>query len=136
MNDTFAISMLGMDFERLRLELTAMNLANVNGESTLGNAYKPKSIDPTLFERVFNGMLERELSIDQVSDLVIKEGSTKTQYNPDSPFADEKGLVEVPDLSPLTEMLNVMKAERAYEANAKVFNASRLMVKEALKMGQ
>lgn len=136
MNETFAISMLGMDLERTRLELTALNIANVNNESSIGNAYRPKSLNSQQIEKLFDSLVEQGLELNQAMDMVIQDGQTKRQYRPDSPFSDSSGLVEVPDLNPLTEMLNVLKAERAYEANAKVFNASRMMAKEALKMGQ
>lgn len=135
-NETFAISMLGMDMERFRLQITAMNVANINSEARLGQAYRPLSISSNNVAASFEALLRGDLSLHQAERFLVSEGNTKSVHKPESPLADQNGMIEVPDINPLTEMLAVMTATRSYEANAKAFNASRLMVKEALKMGQ
>jgi flagellar basal-body rod protein FlgC len=57
-------------------------------------------------------------------------------YDPSHPDADEEGYVEMPNITMLNEMVNMMGASRAYEANVQVVHAMRAMAMRALDIGR
>jgi flagellar basal-body rod protein FlgC len=57
-------------------------------------------------------------------------------YDPEHPDANEEGYVEMPNVEMLNEMVNMMGASRAYEANVQVVNAIRAMAMRALDIGR
>jgi len=58
------------------------------------------------------------------------------KHEPNNPYADEKGIVRYSNVDPLSEMVNMMSASRAYEANIQAFNSAKGMVKAALQIGK
>ena len=139
--DGLRISMSGMDAQQRRLRVISSNLANVNTSSDGGgNAFRRKIAlfaaapleqegtnwpgnDPGLQKVVFQGTVEDESPLKQV-------------YWPSHPDADEKDFVHFPNIDAVTEMVNMMDAIRAYEANITVFNSSKEMIKKALEIGR
>jgi flagellar basal-body rod protein FlgC len=61
-------------------------------------------------------------------------GEVKYVYDPHHPDADEQGFVAYPDISPVEEMVDMMAATRAYEANLAAMDAFKSMVEKALKI--
>ena len=51
----------------------------------------------------------------------------KREYNPGHPAADAKGYVQMPNVDPLVEALDLKEAQRAYEANLNVIETTRAM---------
>lgn len=60
----------------------------------------------------------------------------KLVYNPNHPDANEEGYVEMPNVDPLKEMVDMMSATRSYEANVTALNASKTMLMKALEIGR
>jgi flagellar basal-body rod protein FlgC len=56
-------------------------------------------------------------------------------HEPGHPDADARGFVAYPAVDPLREMLTLMSATRAYEANLSALNAARTMAQRALEIG-
>ena len=56
-------------------------------------------------------------------------------YDPQNPDADEKGFVKMPNISTTQEMVNMMTASSAYEANMSVFSEAKTMFMRTLDMG-
>jgi flagellar basal-body rod protein FlgC len=54
------------------------------------------------------------------------------RYEPDHPDADETGIVRLPNVEPVSEMMNLIKATRAYEANATAMDAAKEMLSRSL----
>ena len=52
-------------------------------------------------------------------------------YDPTNPEADDDGYVKMPDVEIITEMVDMMAASRAYEANTTAMQSSKKMVKDA-----
>jgi len=71
----------------------------------------------------------------KVSRIIEDQEPPKRVYNPDHPDADKNGLVAMPNVNQMEEMVNMLSASRAYEANASVLNASREMALKALNIG-
>ena len=60
----------------------------------------------------------------------------KMVYDPEHPDADENGYVEMPNVEMVQEMVDMMGAGRAYEANVQVVNAIKAMASRALEIGR
>jgi len=69
-----------------------------------------------------------EVSIAERADAVISE------YDPGHPDADEEGMVLKPNVDPVREMMNLIAATRAYEANATVLDTAKQMLNRALEI--
>lgn len=65
-----------------------------------------------------------------------RETPFKSVYDPEHPDANDEGYVQMPNVDPLREMVNLMSATRSYEANVTVFNANKSMLMKALEIGK
>ncbi|KPU44685.1 flagellar basal-body rod protein FlgC [Oxobacter pfennigii] len=135
------ISSSGLTAERLRMDTIASNIANANTTRTEeGGPYRRKVA-------VFQENLENELdklSGDSsfngkgVKATAIIEDPTpfKRVYDPSHPDADAEGFVSMPNVDMLTEMVDLIAATRAYEANVTAVNAEKNMALKALEIGR
>lgn len=155
------ISASGLTAQRLRMDLTANNIANMNttrtGELTPAGNQIPYSRQAAVFvprppDTAFSQILGQEMSVGSVGKgngvqvARIYNDITepfKLEYNPDSPDATqvaEEGLpvgyVRQPNINIATEMVDMMTASRAYEANVTALNASKSMAAKALEIGK
>jgi flagellar basal-body rod protein FlgC len=125
LTDTLFISAAGMKTQGERLRILAENVANADSlaKEPGGEPYRRKIIT---FENVMN----RELGINEVRvDRIERDMSDfGRKYRPGHPAADEDGYILTPNVKPLIEMADVKEAQRSYEANLKVIEASRTMV--------
>jgi len=137
MFDTLAISASGLAAERLRMDTIASNVANANTTRTEeGGPYRRKVA-------VFREKLESEIGragdgSAGVEAVGIQEDMSpfKKIYDPSHPDADEEGYVELPNVNLLNEMVDMIAATRAYEANVTVINSSKGMYAKALEIGK
>lgn len=60
--------------------------------------------------------------------------ATKMVYDPSHPDANENGYVEKPNISPVTEMIDMISASRAYEANITAISNYKAMIKTTLQI--
>ena len=116
----------GMTVERFRMDVTSENLANADVVARKGEApFARQLVD---VEGGSDG--PRVVGTRDALD------GTRFEHQPDNPNADAKGYVTVANVNPVTEMLDMMGATRAYEANVKAFNAAKGMAKSALDIGK
>ena len=130
------ISASGLDAESRRMEVIANNVANAH--STVGrngNVFRRKEI-------IFAEQLKkaggggREINGVQVKGVVEDTSLPKRAHKPGHPDADEDGYVDMPNIDPVAEMVDMMSATRAYEANLAAIKAARSMAKQALAIGK
>ena len=70
-------------------------------------------------------------------DRIIKDQRQEiTKYEPSHPDADEDGMLKLPNISPIEEMLDIITAARAYEANLKALKQSKAMAEKTIQMGR
>lgn len=121
------LSASGMAVERYRMDVSAGNLASADVEGDSPGA-KP-------FARQ---MVEVQGGPDGVCVVgaIDHPDGLKQEYLPGHAGADERGMVWVTNVNPVTEMVDMMGATRAYEANVKAFNAAKGMAKSALEIGK
>ncbi|HEX5682648.1 MAG TPA: flagellar basal body rod protein FlgC [Ideonella sp.] len=135
-NNPFAISAIGMDIERLRVDVAAMNLANAHvAVSATGEGYRPLQVVARVNA---NGSFSTQFDQWLQSPAVSVEptlNAPRQVLEPGHPLADDKGFVRYPAIDHTTEMFTMMGAMRAYEANVAAMNTSRAMVLKALDIG-
>jgi flagellar basal-body rod protein FlgC len=138
---TFKISSSALKANRVRLNTISSNLANVETTSTPeGGPYKKKSVyfesQPVTFKEHLDNNLQNSLQGVKVTKILEDEEPPQKVYNPDHPDADEDGYVEMPNVSVLKEMVDMMNTTRAYQANATTIKAAKRMAMKALEIGR
>ncbi|GBD03677.1 Flagellar basal-body rod protein FlgC [bacterium HR19] len=93
-------------------------------------------------ERITEKISETKIPVDSVLSEVEVEGIVEDprppvlKYEPYHPDADENGYVAYPNINPIEEMVNLISAQRAFEANVAAVNATREIANTALTIGQ
>lgn len=126
-----------LNAERTRLEVAVSNLANA--ESTRGPDGKPyRRRDVVLqTDQSFDASLGRaEAAGVRVADIVQDQSAFRTRYEPSHPDADENGFVQLPNVDAPQEMVDMLGAARAYQANLAAIGLIRDMVSKALELGR
>ena len=139
---SISISGSALTAQKLRMQITAQNLANADSVSVDGTPYRRKVV--TLSERQkvdFNSTLttalEKSNSLAGVEvKSITEDDSVVVEFDPDHPAADENGYVTKPAIDTTEEMVEMMAASRAYEANVTMFNAVKNMASKALEIGR
>lgn len=133
----------GMSAEKLRMDIIAGNIANAETTRTPeGGPYKRKIpiFAPRRQEPLFNiPFVKMPISIEPgngVRVLRIEEDETppKLKYEPGHPDANADGYVAYPNINLATEMVNLITASRAYEANVTVVRSMKQIMMKALEI--
>lgn len=137
---TFKISGSALKANRTRLNTIASNLANVDTTSTPeGGPYKKKSVyfetQPVTFKEHLDSNLKNSIQGVAVSKIIESDDPPRKIYNPQHPDAGEDGYVDMPNISTLKEMVDMMNATRAYQANTTTIKAAKRMALKALEIG-
>jgi len=134
------ISASGLTAQRLRMDLISGNIANA--ETTRdedGNTYRRKVA-------VFREKLSNEVKAlnskqksganagVEISSIEEDPSPFRLEYRPDHPDADENGYLELPNVSVMTEMVNMIDASRSYEANVQAISNYKSMANSALNI--
>ncbi len=136
------VSASGLAAERTRVNLAASNLANA--ESTRGPDGQPyRRLDPVLEAVPFEGQLQAAGAPGGASPLGVRvarvqqdQGPGRRVYSPSHPDADPQGFVTLPDVNPVHEVVNLMSASRAYDANAAAVDTLKTMAQRALDIAR
>ena len=129
---TLRVSASGLSAERLRMDLIADNLANANTTRTPdGQPYRRKvaifaPIAPT--PHMPGGVRVVQIAQDLSPPRMV--------YDPSHPDADANGYVAYPNVEMVHEMVDMITASRAYEANIQAFNAAKDMFLRTLDIGR
>jgi len=138
-----------MSAERVRLDVIADNMANVNTtRTTEGGPFRRSRVvmrprvegpywrSPFLPDSLDNGIGQGVRVVEIQKDMQTKN---RLVYDPTHPDAiksgDKEGYVEMPNVDIVTEMVDMINASRSYEANAAVIEGSKAMFQRALSIG-
>lgn len=137
---TFQISGSALKANRIRLNTISSNLANVETTSTPeGGPYKKKSVyfesKPLSFKDQLDSNLQNGAQGVEVTKIIEDQEPPQKVYNPSHPDANEEGYVELPNVSVLKEMVDMMSATRAYQANVTTIKSAKRMALKALEIG-
>ena len=130
---SFDISASGLTANRLWMDVVASNIANAQTTRTPdGGPYRRREV-------VFSTRLEGAAAPDmeggqgvRVVGIVEDESPARLDYEPEHPDAREDGYVEMPNVNAVTEMVDMLVASRAYEANAAAIEAAKGMLMRAI----
>ncbi len=132
------ISGSGMSAERLRMEVIANNIANANStKSANGGPYRRQDV---VFAEVLAEQAAgakggvQSLGGVKAVELVEDQSELPRVFMPAHPDADAQGYVSMPNVHLPIEMVNLITATRAYEANLKAAQAFRQMNEQALTL--
>jgi len=146
--DSINTSASALTVQRLRMDVVSSNIANAettratideNGE------YEPYRRKMVVLESENNGFQRflKQASGEDKSGSGVKASAImeddepfKVVYNPNHPDSDENGYVQMPNVDPLQEMVDMMSSTRSYEANVTSLNASKSLLMKALEIGK
>jgi flagellar basal-body rod protein FlgC len=136
---TLSIAGSGMSAEAERLSAVASNIANAN--SAVGAGGQPYRAREVVFQAAsINGDDDSDTSSSQglngvrVAAVVESDAPTHTVYDPGSTFADDKGYVQMPNVDPVDEMVNMISAQQDYQANLEAFNVAKSLALRTLSI--
>ena len=129
------VSGSALSAERIRAEVTAVNMANAETTRTLdGGPYRRQQV---VFESLspnshsFQNEYQNSSSTPQgvrVAALLSDTSEPSRRYDPQHPDADKLGYVAYPNINPLTEMVDLIGASRAYSLNSSAVQATKGMI--------
>ncbi|WP_404452614.1 flagellar basal body rod protein FlgC [Virgibacillus necropolis] len=135
--------------QRLRMDVVSSNIANA--QTTRATVNENGDVEPyrrkmVVFEPKdgsFQSFLQKASNTSsdisggvKVSKIIEDDSPFKSVYNPNHPDANEEGYVQLPNVDPLKEMVDLMSATRSYEANVTALNATKNMLLKALEIGK
>lgn len=137
---SFQISAAGMRLEKMRVDVTALNIAHMNTSRTAaGTPYQPLKVVARAAALDFNALMTGDTLAAQsalpTGDVVPTLAPARLLLDPGHPDADAQGRVAYPGVDHLGEMVTLLSAMRAYEANLVALNATRVMATKALEIG-
>lgn len=137
------ISGSALTAQRLRMDVVAENVANINTTRTAnGEPYRRRYVifqqkDGANFSEALNKSLAGSAGSGvRVTEIGEDTAEFKLDYNPTHPDADEFGYVRMPNVELAREMTDMMSATRSYEANITVLNSTKSMAMSALEIGK
>ncbi|MBB6674590.1 flagellar basal body rod protein FlgC [Cohnella nanjingensis] len=142
----FDISASALTAQRLRMDVISSNIANAEttrAEYVDGKfvPYRRKMVVVEPIESPFRNLLNEKMdgsAAKGVQVTAIQEDAApfKQLYNPTHPDADANGMVSMPNVDVLKEMVDMISATRSYEANVTALNASKSMFSKSLEIGR
>jgi flagellar basal-body rod protein FlgC len=139
------ISASALSAERLRMDVTAENLANAQSTRTAnGGPYRRKEV---VLEAAGDGGFASALASARagtasggpdggvrVAGIVEDQSPNRLVYDPGHPDANAQGYVSMPNVNPVTEMVDLITASRSYEANVTAMQTSKQMFTKTLDL--
>lgn len=137
------ISGSALTAQRLRMDVISQNIANASTTRTAtGEPYRRRVAvfaerGGTSFQSYLDGATGASAGGGVVVSAIATDMSDfKSEYDPDHPDADADGYVQYPNVDEVTELVDMMAATRAYEANVTALNATKNMALKALEIGR
>jgi flagellar basal-body rod protein FlgC len=131
LDKAMTISARGMDVETTRLRVIAENLANQDstGSTPGADAYRRKTI-------TFENSMDQTLGASTVRVKQIGTDASEQQlrFDPSNPAANKDGYVKQPNVNSFVEVMDMKEAERGYNANLSVMQATRDMLTRTIQL--
>lgn len=144
--NSFEISGSGLTAQRLRMDVVANNIANVNTTRTAaGGPYQRQRVvfEPRREESQFllplaSESQRRQQMTQGVRVVAVNSDPSPARrvYDPGHPDADTQGYVGMPNITLVNEMVDMISATRAYEANIAALTSAKSMAAKALEIGR
>ena len=144
MFDALEVSASGLTAERMRMNVVAENLANAQTtRGADGQPYRRKEVvlQEAAAEGGFGAALAGAMGGRaaapggvQVAQIAQDQTPLKRVYDPGHPDADAEGYVQMPNVDSVSEMVDLISAQRAYEANVTAMQAAKQMFASTLEI--
>jgi flagellar basal-body rod protein FlgC len=130
-NTPLDIAYSGMTAQTQRLKVIAENLANAESTATTpgGDPYRRQVVT---FAQTFDQAIDAKKV--KVGGVVPVQGPFQKKYEPNHPAADADGYVLLPNVDPITELMDMREAQRGYQANLNVIDAVKAMVSRTIDL--
>ena len=128
---SMAVAASGMRAQSDRMRIISENIANADSTSPTpnGDPYRRKiATVKSEFDRELNATVVT--SANPIQD----QSDFRSQYDPGNPAADAKGYVKLPNVNSLVEIMDMRDAQRAYEADLTVMDASKQMMARTIDL--
>ena len=138
--DAIGTAASGLSAERLRMDVVAENLANAQTtRGADGQAYRRKVVmlqeSGSTFGATLDGAMRHAASGGvRVAGIAQDATPNRLVYDPGHPDADARGYVSMPNVQPVTEMVDLITASRGYEANVTVMQTTKQMFTKTLEI--
>lgn len=130
------IASSGLAAESARMTVAANNLANINSTRDInGGPYQRRElVFQAAFEDALRGDGVKQLEGVRIASLARSDSAPISTYMPYHPAADKDGMVSMPNIQPIKEMVDMTSATRSYEANLSVIKQSKDMAKRTIDL--
>lgn len=132
------ISASALTAQRRKMNVIAGNIANAGSMITPeGGPYRRREV---AFATVMKSVSDEDRTPAErvagvkVAAVTISNKPPKTVYDPQHPLADKKGFVQTPDINVTEEMVDMVSAQREYEANLAAMRAARDITRNSLSI--
>ncbi len=128
---SMAVAASGMRVQTDRMKVISENIANANSTSATpgGDPYRRQIATVT-------STFDRELGANMVASgkTVPDKSDFRSQYDPGNPNADKQGYVKLPNVDALVEIMDMRDAQRSYEADLTVMDATKSMLSRTVDL--
>lgn len=138
--DAISTAASGLSAERLRMDVVAENLANAQTtRGADGQPYRRKVVMLQEAGSTFGSTLDGAMKGSgsggvKVTQIAQDATPNRLVYDPGHPDADARGYVSMPNVQPVTEMVDLITASRGYEANVTVMQTAKQMFTKTLEI--
>ena len=130
-NTSMTVAASGLRAQSERMKIIAENIANANSTSPKpgGDPYRRKiAAQQSTFDR------ELGASLVSSSKPIPDQSEFRTQYDPGNPNADKQGYIKLPNVDPLIEIMDMKEAQRSYDADLTVMDATKQMLSRTVDL--
>lgn len=140
--DAIDVAGSGLAAERLRMDVTAGNLANAQTtQGANGQPYRRREVvlqeaqgGGQSFGSILASKSASPVNGVQVAGIVEDPNPPRRVYDPGHPDADAQGYVSLPNVNPVTEMVDLIGASRSYEANVTAMQTAKQLFTKTLEL--
>jgi flagellar basal-body rod protein FlgC len=140
-----SVSASGMAAQRTRAELIVQNLANSETTRTPeGGPYRRQDVvfqsapqtspQTSPFSAVFQSEMTNGVAGVEVAEVVQDASEGEKRYQPGHPDADADGYVAFPNVNPAEDMVDLLSAQRGYQANVAAMTAIKDMIQHSIDL--
>jgi flagellar basal-body rod protein FlgC len=128
----FEVSGSAISAQSQRLNVVASNLANA--DSIAGPDGQPYKARQVVFQTQNLGSDPATAGV-RVAQVTQDNSPARRIHDPSNPLADADGMVTMPNVNPVEEMVNMISASRSYQTNVDVMNTAKSLLEKALQLG-
>jgi flagellar basal-body rod protein FlgC len=128
---SMTVAASGLRAQSERMKVIAENIANANSTSPIpgGDPYRRKiATQESSFDRELGANLVKS------GKAINDQSEFRSQYDPGNPTADKQGYVKLPNVDPLIEIMDMKEAQRSYDADLTVMDATKQMLSRTVDL--